>query len=957
MLRSPLHRRPGRDAFRVTGGRVARRPFSLEQLESRLVPVVGPHGLAPEVGRGGDLDGIVMVEQGSGYGTGALLSSGRHILTAAHVVDGASGGKTVTFQMSRGGNAIDITLNIPAGSALLSSSWVTGGPANQGNDIALLTLVDQVQQQASRQLVAPFGAQRYGFYAGDVSGEVVTMVGYGRTGTGADGNHVDEVQRVSASGSFRLTFAGQTTAPLAANATAAQVQAALGALPGVGAGNVEVSDRGLPAGTWDVRFLRGLGNRDVELMTAVGPAQVTELFAGGNPEMTRVKREGRNTIDHVDGQFLSYDFDSGHSAHNTWGDAGWYDSGMERGDSGSPLLVEWGGAYGIAGVFSWIGTGGDKDWNNYATPDGSFGGTGTYISTQSHMDSFLAPGLAGDYDLVLDMRQQVLGLDDTKERLTIHAWRDGDDLVLSVFGSSDWALNGEYYRAPISGPGGRILSLTLRGSDDDETFVIDGDLGLGSVTVDGRGGDDTLHLDGDLRNDWRVTGVNAGTVSTSKLTFQNVENLRGGAGRDQVSFASAGRVTGSVDGGGGLDELDYSAYGSPVTTRVGSATYGGGTFGLVFSGTTTGVGGQFLAFEALAGGAGQDALEYDVGAAWWSLSGRDSGNVNGFSFTSVENLVGGRWDDRFVFGPGASVTGRIDGGDAWDTLDYSGYGQAVTVNLGAGTAPGVGSFVRIEGLIGSSQSDTLVGGHGGNVWSLTGPSEGSYNDAYRFLGFENLTGGAGRDIFQFGKDGFVTGLLDGGGGRDWLDYRDFGRGATVNLLHKLAVGTGGVRGIENVWGSLGGLSRLIGDNLHNVLVAFGSGNYLHGLAGRDILVGGYGYNTVIGGLGDDVGIAGSTRYDNDAAALDAVMAEWARAIGYYARVANLKNGGGLTGGRGLLGGGAVVAPPPPVLSTSGPGRPRMLPQSKVVGAGGLDFFVVRYVSAAADLDRRRERYM
>src|SRR5436305_981601 len=83
----------------------------------------------------------------------------------------------------------------------------------------------------------------------------VPMVGYGRTGTGADGNHVDEVQRVqigkpAAGGTFTLTFDGQTTAPLAQGAGAADVQAALDAIA-----SVEVSDKGLPAGTWDVRFV------------------------------------------------------------------------------------------------------------------------------------------------------------------------------------------------------------------------------------------------------------------------------------------------------------------------------------------------------------------------------------------------------------------------------------------------------------------------------------------------------------------------------------------------------------------------------------------------------------------------------------------------------------------------------------------------------------------------------
>ena len=42
-------------------------------------------------------------------------------------------------------------------------------------------------------------------------------------------------------GTFTLTFNGQTTAPLAFNATAAQIEAALEALSNIGAGNIQAT--------------------------------------------------------------------------------------------------------------------------------------------------------------------------------------------------------------------------------------------------------------------------------------------------------------------------------------------------------------------------------------------------------------------------------------------------------------------------------------------------------------------------------------------------------------------------------------------------------------------------------------------------------------------------------------------------------------------------------------------
>src|SRR5262249_47606623 len=148
------------------------------------------------------------------------------------------------------------------------------------------------------------------------------------------------------------------------------------------------------------------------------------------------------------------------------------------------------------------------------------------------------------------------------ENLTIRARRDGGDLVLSVAGSGDPRFNGEYFRAPVSGPGGKILSLTIRGGPDNETFQIDGNLGLGSVTIDGRGGNDTLFLNNSLPNNWTVTGPGAGVVGTNNISFRDIENLKGGSGRDVFAFAAIGQVSGLVNGGAGSNWLDYRALNS-----------------------------------------------------------------------------------------------------------------------------------------------------------------------------------------------------------------------------------------------------------------------------------------------------------------------------------------------------------------------------------------------------------
>src|SRR5688572_14253223 len=57
--------------------------LGLEVLEDRVVPIVGAYSIPAPVAPGTGYDGVVQVNGG----TGSLLTTGRHILTAAHVVD------------------------------------------------------------------------------------------------------------------------------------------------------------------------------------------------------------------------------------------------------------------------------------------------------------------------------------------------------------------------------------------------------------------------------------------------------------------------------------------------------------------------------------------------------------------------------------------------------------------------------------------------------------------------------------------------------------------------------------------------------------------------------------------------------------------------------------------------------------------------------------------------------
>ena len=80
-------------------------------------------------------------------------------------------------------------------------------------------------------------------------------------------------------GTFTLTFGGLTTAPLAYDATAAQVQAALLALSSVGAGNLAASGGPLPGSPVSAAFQGALGAQPLAAMTADGSG----LTGGSSP--------------------------------------------------------------------------------------------------------------------------------------------------------------------------------------------------------------------------------------------------------------------------------------------------------------------------------------------------------------------------------------------------------------------------------------------------------------------------------------------------------------------------------------------------------------------------------------------------------------------------------------------------------------------------------------------------
>lgn len=106
--------------------------------------------------------------------SGALLSDGISILTAAHCLADNNGVPEVT--------SANVTFVLPGGSYTTRVNGfqidpLYNGGAKSPNDVAVLTL----------GAPAPAAAARYSLYTGDTFGETVTVAGFGYGGTGTTG--------------------------------------------------------------------------------------------------------------------------------------------------------------------------------------------------------------------------------------------------------------------------------------------------------------------------------------------------------------------------------------------------------------------------------------------------------------------------------------------------------------------------------------------------------------------------------------------------------------------------------------------------------------------------------------------------------------------------------------------------------------------------------------------------
>jgi autotransporter-associated beta strand protein len=284
--------------------------------------------------------------------------------------------------------------------------------------------------------------------------------------------------------------------------------------------------------------------------------------------------------------------------------------------------------------------------------------------------------------------------------------------TFSAFPNLAGGTGGNYFEfkqsatvASVTGGAGgtNTLDYSASGSPVTVNLQTSATTGLGTWSgiqaIRGTNTSDTLiGMDG-TTNTWALSGGNAGTVDG--VSFTGFANLTGGTGADDFVFGAGAHVGGVVNGMGGSNTLDYSAYTTPVRVNLGS-----GTSGMASS----------------------------------SATGVDATNAKGIS--NIGNVIVGS-GDNVVSAVGASTAvsftakgngnNILVGGSGTNTLTVTGSGNNVVIgdkgvsaiNGGTGYNLLIGGYTAYDAVLSDLQS--ILG-----IWATVN-SSGSYSSAISSL--------------------------------------------------------------------------------------------------------------------------------------------------------------------------------------------------------------------------------
>lgn len=413
---------------------------------------------------------------------------------------------------------------------------------------------------------------------------------------------------------------------------------------------------------------------------------------------------------------------------------------------------------------------------------------------------------------------------------------------------------------------GGIENVSLLGSGQPDTFDLSG-WTLGAVTVDGAFGTDVVNLQ------LTDAGLAAPTGASAVISDSGID-LSGGSG--SIALASIEQVVvRGTDRSNILDASDFSGtaflYGMAGNDTIydgsGSSWLDGGDGDDFFIFSQDGT----LDSNVVVGGDGIDTLNFSfVGVPVTiniDLTGVFQTTIPGdlsiyFTSVDIENVIGGSAGDTITGNP---LDNRLTGGGGADTID-GGAGSNTIVETTdakfvlANTSLKIGA---VTDILNSIQRAELTGGASDNLIDATAFSGatildgkggddmligGSASDVLiGGAGNDILRGRTGNDIYRFDVDDILgSDTIDElAGAANGLDFIDFSKTETIGLSMDLSS-----TALQVVHATNLRLSLTSGSSIE-IVVGGDKGDILIGNALDNILVGGLGADIIRGGAGNN----------------------------------------------------------------------------------------------------------
>lgn len=288
-------------------------------------------------------------------------------------------------------------------------------------------------------------------------------------------------------------------------------------------------------------------------------------------------------------------------------------------------------------------------------------------------------------------------------------------------------------------------SLYLSAGKGSDKITLDSSWASANATIYGNNGNDEItagngaaKLYGGSGNDTLTSGSGNDILSGDGGT----DALTGGSGDDTYSMWT-GTVT--ITDSSGNDTVDFSSFGLGVTIDLSKTSMASPT-GLSLSSTVAGV------------------VENVIGTAYADkITGTSAANriVGG---AGDDELIGGDGSDTYIFngtGLGSDKITEVKSDGDIDHLDFSGFGSAITLDLGkdtlqtlvTGTKLTLTNLDAIEQVTGTSYNDTLDGDDNNNLL-----------DGYK--GDDKIYGHDGDDIIKLRGISATSLTVEGGDGVD-----------------------------------------------------------------------------------------------------------------------------------------------------------------------------------------------